>query len=64
LRILEEHAALHERMAARVEGRQLAAAAEHFHRRAADSRERASVLRGVLLAGPSAGGADERRETG
>jgi two-component system chemotaxis response regulator CheB len=63
LRVLEEHAALQERMADRSASQQLGAAAEHFRRRAADTRAKAGVLRDVLLAAPSASEPGSRRET-
>ncbi|HET6882436.1 MAG TPA: chemotaxis protein CheB [Pirellulales bacterium] len=49
LRVLEEHALLQERMAARSEAFELAASAAHFHSRAADSRRQAETLRNVLM---------------
>jgi two-component system, chemotaxis family, protein-glutamate methylesterase/glutaminase len=64
LRVLEEHAALQERMADRSEARELGAVALHFHRRAADSRQQAAVLRSALLAAPSSNESEPRRETG
>lgn len=49
LRVLEEHALLQERMAARAEACQLAASAAQFHERAADSRRQSEVLRELLM---------------
>jgi two-component system chemotaxis response regulator CheB len=49
LRILEEHALLQERMAARSEGFELAASAAQFRSRASDSRRQAEQLRNVLM---------------
>lgn len=49
LRVLEEHAILQERMAARSLAVQLTASAEQFRSRANDSRRQAEALRGILL---------------
>jgi two-component system chemotaxis response regulator CheB len=49
LRVLEEHALLQERMAARSEGFKLAASAAQFRSRASDTRRQAESLRNVLM---------------
>lgn len=61
LRVLEEHALLQERMAARSEAFQLIASAAQFHSRAADSRRQAETLRNVLM-NQSASPASESKE--
>lgn len=61
LRVLEEHALLQERMAARSEAVQLAASAAQFHSRAADSRRQAATLRNVLMNQSSAGSTETER---